>query len=55
MTPAQFRAWRLCLNWSIARVAQELGVHKSTVWRWEQGKYPVPDEVAKRIMGDKPG
>ena len=55
MTPSQFRALRLCLNWSLSRVAKELGVNKSTVWRWENGKYPVPDRVAQRLMGTTKG
>jgi len=54
MTPAQFRALRLCYAWSLTRMAAELGVNKSTVWRWEHGKYPVPAAVAKRLLGDKP-
>lgn len=34
--------YRLARGWSIDDVAMELGVNRSTVFRWETGKNPIP-------------
>jgi DNA-binding transcriptional regulator YiaG len=45
VTPAELRAWRTRLRLSQERLAHELGVTFTTVWRWEKGQRPVPHMV----------
>lgn len=32
-----------------ARMPEELGVSRQTVWKWENGKHPIP-EIAVRFL-----
>ncbi|WP_367113837.1 helix-turn-helix transcriptional regulator [uncultured Slackia sp.] len=34
-------------------VAEAVGVDRRSVKRWESGEYPVPDDVAEWLMGEK--
>jgi DNA-binding XRE family transcriptional regulator len=49
MTAIELKQLRMLLGWSQDRLAQELGVHRNTVARWEMGMYPVPVMVAKLV------
>jgi len=37
MDKTEFREWRKALGWSQAQAAEELGVARETVVRWESG------------------
>lgn len=45
LPPAEMRAFRRECGWSQATVANALGVHYSTVSRWEAGQRPIPPTV----------
>lgn len=49
MTPAQLKTLRAALGWSQTRLAEELGVQRNTVTRWEMGLNPVP-LMAQRLL-----
>lgn len=49
MTPTELKQLRALLGWTQARLAQELGVHRNTVARWEMGLWPIPLGYAKLI------
>ena len=38
MTPGRIRAIRLRLGWTQREMAEALGVHVMTVWKWEHGR-----------------
>ena len=42
MTPDELKAARAALGLTQVGLAAVFGVHKDTVARWEQGRYPVP-------------
>lgn len=42
MTGTELRTARQRLGWSQSRLAEALGVHWTTVWRWEHGRSPIP-------------
>lgn len=53
MTPADLKSIRTTLGWSQQRLADELGVQRNTVARWEMGVHPIPPMAANllsRIM-----
>ena len=37
MAPAEFREARDKLGLSAAKLAEKLGVHVRTIWRWQEG------------------
>ena len=45
MTPAELRKIRRVLDWGLAKLAAKLGVHYTTIARWEMGETPVPRAV----------
>lgn len=57
MTPAEFRDTRKAMGLTQAELAAELDVSRSQVYRWENGRAPVPrmaeiaiGQIAERIM-----
>ena len=49
MTPQQLKSLRASLGWSQTRLAEELGVARNTVTRWEMGLNPIPP-MAQRLL-----
>jgi len=49
MTPAILKSIRAALGWSQTRLAEELGVARNTVTRWEMGLNPIPP-MAQRLI-----
>lgn len=49
MTPAQLKSLRAALGWSQQRLADEMGVARNTVNRWEMGKRNIP-KMAERLL-----
>ena len=47
-TPIDVKTFRETRGWTKVRLAEELGVDASTVWRWENGK-PPSRTVAKAL------
>lgn len=47
--PLDIKAFRKARRWTKVRLADELGVDVSTVWRWENGKVPKKGPVVKAI------
>ncbi len=41
-------AVRTARGWTLDRMAREIGVKRNTVWRWENGRMPRPEDW-KRI------
>lgn len=41
-TPADVRAWRARLDWTLEQAGEALSVDKQTVHRWERGANPPP-------------
>lgn len=51
MTGPELRTERHRLGWSQSLLAEALGVHWTTVWRWEAGRTPVPPWVPLALAG----
>lgn len=49
MKPGRFRQLRKRLGWTLIQTGEELGVHPQTVWKWENGKQPIPETAAKLL------
>ena len=49
MTPSQLKSLRATLGWSQQRLADELGVQRNTVNRWEMGVNPIPPMAARLL------
>lgn len=49
MTPTHLKTLRASLGWSQQRLAEELGVQRNTVNRWEMGINPIPP-MAQRLL-----
>lgn len=49
MTPADLKSLRAALGWSQQRLADELGVARNTVARWEMGLNKIPP-LAERLL-----
>lgn len=49
MNAAEFVCQRELLGLSIVWLAENLGVTKRTIYRWENGTHPIPDWAADRI------
>jgi len=49
MDNAQLKSIRAQLGWSQARLAEELGVARNTVTRWEMGMHPIPIMAARLV------
>jgi transcriptional regulator with XRE-family HTH domain len=47
--PVDIAAFRKSRNWTKVRMADELGVDVSTVWRWENWGGPKKGPVVKAI------
>jgi len=45
VTPAELKAWRTGAGLDQGRLATALGVHRVTVNRWEQGRWPIPHHL----------
>lgn len=52
MNGATLRTYRRLLGYDINDYAEELGINRRTVTRWETGDWPVPDDVALRVRDD---
>lgn len=50
MTPASLKSLRTTLGWSQQRLADELGVQRNTVARWEMGLHPIAPIAARLIQ-----
>ena len=49
MTPKQLKDHRTTLTFTQERLAEELGVTRITVNRWENGAQPIPETAAKLV------
>lgn len=49
MSPAEFVCARELLGLPINWVAEQLGVSKRAVYRWEAGTYQIPERAAERM------
>ncbi len=49
MEPREIERLRKQMGLSVSALAEELGVHKVTVYRWLSGEYSMP-EPAVRLM-----
>lgn len=49
MTPADLSRLRTQLGWSQNRLAEQLGVNRSTVHRWEKGLRKIPP-MAEQLL-----
>lgn len=49
MTPSTLKSLRASLGWSQQRLAEELGVQRNTVNRWEMGTNPIPPMAQKLL------
>jgi transcriptional regulator with XRE-family HTH domain len=45
MTGSELKSKRSDLGWSQVKMADYLGINRSTLWRWEEGVVPVPKSV----------
>lgn len=54
MTPADLRAAREALGLTQTEFAARLGVHWTTVSRWENGRLPISKRVAMAVKGMMP-
>lgn len=50
MTPADLKSIRTTLGWPQQRLADELGVQRNTVARWEMGVHPIAPMAARLIQ-----
>lgn len=52
-TPEEMAAWRVSRGLSQQALADQLAVHKQSVYRWEAGAVPIPQmvEYALRYLG----
>lgn len=50
MHSAEFRVHRESLGLPIAWIRDWLEVGERSVWRWEDGKSPIPDGVAQELL-----
>ena len=48
-TPNRLAEIRTAAGVSQSALAQELGIDKSTIWRWEQGKRQIRDETKLQL------
>jgi transcriptional regulator with XRE-family HTH domain len=55
MTPAELRAWRLSRGLTLPAAAAVLGITKSTLVRYEQGRLRINPTVAKLVAVITPG
>ena len=57
MTKIELRRIRKRLDWSLARLADQVGVTEDTVRRWEAGSRNVPDTAERliRILEERHG
>lgn len=53
MTPRDLLRLRTALGWSQNRLAQEIGVNRSTVNKWETGQHPIPP-IAEKLLAQLP-
>jgi len=51
----ELRLLRKALGLSQERLAAELGIDPSTLWRWEKGKKGPPKEVLGKLWGELMG
>lgn len=49
MTPAELKSIRAALGWSQQRLAEELGVQRNTVNRWEMGTRKI-SRMAEKML-----
>lgn len=49
MTPAELKSLRAALGWSQQRLAEELGVERNTVNRWEMGTRKI-SRMAEKML-----
>ena len=51
MTPLELTTTRTAMGLSQVDLAKALGVSRQIVWRWEQGKVPVPPWLHLALQG----
>jgi transcriptional regulator with XRE-family HTH domain len=49
MTPGDLKAFRTARKWSQSRMANELGVGRRTICRWEAGEARIPAAIGKLL------
>lgn len=49
MTPAAFKQARILLELTQSQLAAVMGIHQTTVARWESGALPIPG-IARRLL-----
>lgn len=49
MTRSHLKSIRTTLGWSQQRLADELGVQRNTVARWEMGMHPISPMAARLV------
>lgn len=54
MTPADLKRLRASLGWSQQRLADELGVQRNTINRWEMGLHPIKPLAARALRALTP-
>jgi len=53
MTPLQLRTYRHKLGLSQRQYAEKIGAKLDAYQSWEQGRYPIPEWLIKRIEDEK--
>ena len=49
MLPEELREWRHAHNMSPGELAASLNIVRGTVYRWENGKLPIPDDIMEKL------
>ncbi len=50
MTPKELREWRVEHDFSPLQLGDALNVTRNSVYRWEAGAVPLPNELAERLL-----
>jgi transcriptional regulator with XRE-family HTH domain len=49
MSAEEFRRCRTVIPMTAEQLASFLGVTRMTIWRYEHGRTPIPDEIARYV------
>jgi transcriptional regulator with XRE-family HTH domain len=55
LTPAQLRAARALVSWSVEDLAEVAGVHRNTILRAEKGEATTPTMASMRLALEEAG